>query len=869
MAEYDGSVKINTEIDSAGFYEGIKKLSSKTMSLNNAIKTTQRQIQQVKSEMDNMQKTDVSAGAKKLESAIKDTETAIEKVKSEMDTLDNTPAMTEDYKFLNDNLEKAKAKLVQLQDKQEKMANLGKENSASWKSIVYDIEQVKREISSTSLEMQDMRANDEAFTVDAAAVAGKQAQLDKLNGKLDTYRQKLSEIKQKEAEMETSKLQSKQAQLDKLNGKLNVYNKRLQEAKKKEDGMTAQIGKIKKLSAAIGKLAIGSGSASKGFTGIGSMLSMLTSRLGNLALSAMVFNVISKGLTKVREELVKCLATDKQFSSGLAQVKGNLYTAFYPIYSYALPAINALMNGLGKITGTIATFTSTLFGASVGKSQQAAKSLLSQAKAIDDVGNAAKKASGNLSDIDDMHILTDDTESTASNSGSTSQNQNINFGEIQTDNKFLQWLDSMKLKLAPLKDAFDRLIQAAKPLAGPLFEGFIDGLTDLITSDTAVGIINSIADALENMDPDDAYAIGKALGEFANALLIIVGIGGIVAMITGIATAIGSIAGLGPAIAAVAAVFAGWKIGNGIYELITGEKVDMTMWEQLDEIFGTLITDSGTFFDGLGWMLYDTAANIAEAITGEAMPSWEEYKNYISEIWGSNGIYGIIETGVAGFLSLIGMDSGTIKNMMKAADNIYSKYKTAFGNGGIKGVFNQFQADANVVFSNIGLSIQTFFTNMRNQVVAKFQGIGTQVGMSVRNAFAAAVNQLFSSIESRINYFVGAINGVGSILNEIPGVYVPWISKVHLPRLATGTVVPANYGEFQAILGDNKRAPEVVSPVPTMKQAVREVLEETGGSNNPIVIHNYVTLDGKVIYSTVVEYNNREIDMTGSSPLFE
>ena len=50
-----------------------------------------------------------------------------------------------------------------------------------------------------------------------------------------------------------------------------------------------------------------------------------------------------------------------------------------------------------------------------------------------------------------------------------------------------------------------------------------------------------------------------------------------------------------------------------------------------------------------------------------------------------------------------------------------------------------------------------------------------------------------------------------------------------MPRLATGTVVPANYGEYAAILGDNTREPEIVSPLSTMEQAMENVLARRGG----------------------------------------
>lgn len=861
MSEYDGSVKIDTKMDTDSFYAGIKKMSSKTVALNNSIRGTQQQIQKVESEIEGLQNTDPSAGVRKLESAIKDTELAVEKVKADMDAIDNTPVMTEDYKYMSDSFEKARVKLEQLLDREAKMKELGKTNSASWKSLQYDIANARNVMNYMAGDMELMRSNDEAFTVDLAAMEQKRAELDRLNLKLSEYEQKLDEVRQKEAQTNAGKMQAKQAQLDKLNGKLKVYNLKLQEAKKKETGMTSQVGKIKKLSASLSKLVHSAGSAGKGFTGIGGLLSSFTGRIGNLALSAMVFNAISQGLTKIRQEMVSCLQTDTQFSSSLAQIKGNLYTAFYPIYSYALPAINTLMAGLERVTGSIAMFTSKLFGTTVGKSQASAKALRKQAQAIGGIGDAAKKASNNLSDIDDMHILTDNKDTSGGGGGGTNTDSGISFGEIKTDPKVLEWLDKMKAKFQPLTEAIKRLIAAAKPLAGPFLMGFIDGLTDLITSDAAVGIINSIAEALENMDPEDAYAIGKAIGDIAAALGVIAGITGIGALVT-------SLGSLWEILLPMLTFVGGWKIGTGLYELITGETVDMTMWEELDEIFGTLFNDSETFFDGLGWMAYDAIKGLTEDITGEAMPSWQEFKDGVAKIWGESGIAGIIAATSTGFLKLMGADSDTIKKIMEAAKLVHEKYKKAFSEDGLRGVFRQFGQDVKTYFAMVGDEVKASLLGTFETVKNKCMNMGMTVGQAVSDTFKQAVNSVFTQIEGRMNVFISALNSIRTVINRIPGVNISRIPPVQLPRLATGTVVPANYGEFQAILGDNKRAPEVVSPVPTMKQAVREVLNETGNSGKPIVIHNYVTLDGKVVYKTVVEYNNKEIDKTGNSPLF-
>ena len=292
------------------------------------------------------------------------------------------------------------------------------------------------------------------------------------------------------------------------------------------------------------------------------------------------------------------------------------------------------------------------------------------------------------------------------------------------------------------------------------------------------------------------------------------------------------------------------------------------MWEQLDEIFGTLFNDSETFFDGLGWMCYDAIKNLTEKITGEALPSWQEFKDGVAEVFGESGILGIIKLATAGWLLQMGVDSNMVKNIMSVADIILNDYKRAFSEDGLRGVFRQFGQYVTIFFAMVGNEVKASLFGTFEAVKNKCVNMGMTVGQAVRDTFKQAVNSVFTQIEGRMNSFISALNAIRTVINRIPGVNISRIQPVQLPRLATGTVVPANYGEFQAILGDNKRAPEVVSPVPTMKQAVREVLNESGGSGKPIVIHNYVTLDGKVVYKTVVEYNNREIDASGNNPLF-
>lgn len=87
---------------------------------------------------------------------------------------------------------------------------------------------------------------------------------------------------------------------------------------------------------------------------------------------------------------------------------------------------------------------------------------------------------------------------------------------------------------------------------------------------------------------------------------------------------------------------------------------------------------------------------------------------------------------------------------------------------------------------------------------------------------------------------------------------------ISLPAYASGTVVPANYGNFLAVLGDNKREPEVVSPISTMEQAMENVLNRRGGAGNGQA-HYTIKVGNKVIFEGVVEADREHRAQTGKS----
>lgn len=138
--------------------------------------------------------------------------------------------------------------------------------------------------------------------------------------------------------------------------------------------------------------------------------------------------------------------------------------------------------------------------------------------------------------------------------------------------------------------------------------------------------------------------------------------------------------------------------------------------------------------------------------------------------------------------------------------------------------------------------IEDIFSGFVGVIWTIFKG-AINVMVDALNTVWSAVYGVIKSIVDGIGDFVSAI---GDVVGESWGFSLP--NEVpRIPRLATGTVVPANYGEFAAILGDNKREPEVVSPISAIEQAVENVLNRRGitsSSDGDIVVE----IDGREVF---------------------
>ena len=143
---------------------------------------------------------------------------------------------------------------------------------------------------------------------------------------------------------------------------------------------------------------------------------------------------------------------------------------------------------------------------------------------------------------------------------------------------------------------------------------------------------------------------------------------------------------------------------------------------------------------------------------------------------------------------------------------------------------------------NAFANVTSFFSGLWEKIKGCFVDVGTKIGSAVGDAFKTAINGCLSTIEGIVNKFIGMINGVIDIINEIPGVSLSKINELSLPRLAKGGVLE----EGQAIVAE--AGPELLSMVNgktivtpltgTAKNTAMQAAGQGGGYNQTVNIYS-------------------------------
>ena len=222
--------------------------------------------------------------------------------------------------------------------------------------------------------------------------------VDKAAQKVAALRQQLEEL-QAVAENE-KKTRSTGTVTQETGDAIQKTTQQLKDAQLQLQGLQATQAKAND---AIGAYVQKQQSAATSTSKVSEQMGKFAKRIATIAKKVFIFTMITKALRAMRSVLLNTINADKQMSASLAQIRGNLLTAFAPIYSFVLPAIRTLLSWLAKLTAVISSVFGTIFGQTESQAQANAKALYQQASATSAAGDAAEKAKRQLSGLDEMN----------------------------------------------------------------------------------------------------------------------------------------------------------------------------------------------------------------------------------------------------------------------------------------------------------------------------------------------------------------------------------------------------------------------------------------------------------------------------------
>ena len=284
-----------------------------------------------------------------------------------------------------------------------------------------------------------------------------------------------------------------------------------------------------------------------------------------------------------------------------------------------------------------------------------------------------------------------------------------------------------------------------------------------------------------------------------------------------------------------------------------------------DDLLDVQSVLNGNFSDAAAvLMAYNAGLINMQDVTENGYKSLDNLQKAAEES-GKNTVLGIVEGTEAYKGALIKNSNGLASLVMSEYDtalDINSPSREMYKRGvyTVQGLINGIDESSN----RLSRCIVQMLDLIRGQL-RSISKIFSDAFMRIAEDTKPPMNIFLANTETFVNNFLTAISNIQNSIPDTLGLGFK-ISKmpqrITIPKLATGTVVPASYGEFLAVLGDNKREAEVVSPLSTMKQAVKEALQEVNvNANGGGDIHISLEVDGEVLHKTVVRrdriYQNR------------
>lgn len=390
-------------------------------------------------------------------------------------------------------------------------------------------------------------------------------------------------------------------------------------------------------------------------------------RIKSVVQGALVFTVITQGLSKLRDWLSDVVSANSAASASIAKLKGALLTMVQPLVQIIIPAFTALVKVLTAVVSVIANVVSSLFGFTAKESAGAAKSLNEQKNALQGVGSAAKSAGKQLASFDEINKLSG--ESGGSSSADIAPDfsfmdsisdrlKNIAKDVALIGAGFALWKISEKLP-GMLGDIGTKVAGIAIAIGGLLL--LFDGLKDAWENGVDWGNLTEILAGAAAA----AFGLYTAFGKVGAGIALV--ISGAAMIVTAFKDIISNGANLKNTLLLIAGIVA---TGLGFF-FLTGSVIPLVIAGIAAVVVAVL---------GLTGNLEEFCQNLKENIlgglidfitgvfTGDWTKAWEGIKKVFKGIW--NGIVMILESAVnliiKGVNWLIGKLNSLLENSLLA-----------------------------------------------------------------------------------------------------------------------------------------------------------------------------------------------------------
>lgn len=276
----------------------------------------------------------------------------------------------------------------------------------------------------------------------------------------------------------------------------------------------------------------------------------------------------------------------------------------------------------------------------------------------------------------------------------------------------------------------------------------------------------------------------------------------------------------------------------------------LTLWNsyiypivsKIMEIIAKVVEVLFNLFKGVAIWVYQ---NVIQPILNYAQDLFNKVTTIFTNIWNKIvSVFSKVATWVNS--NIISPVVNTLNSFKGKAigvfTSIWDKISSVFGKVGswFKGKFQDAYNGVTSVFSKIG----SFFSGIWSKISSTFSSLGTKIGDAIGGAVKSGINRVISYIESTINKAIGLINGAIGLINKLPGVSVSKVSKLSLPRLATGTnYVPED--EYPALLHKGEQVvPKKYNPEVNDKHLKNAVFDALTSFTNEKVQNRNTTIYG-------------------------